>query len=145
MFDDNDPEKLINDESRVPDGLIDGTQYAEIFSRLVDNIADIKNDSYLSNITFVMKSVNECYSHDEPYQFDKTRALDTVTALSYFVMTLVTSNDDTDFIEKYIDIQRKDIIPDLNMNAKIIPFYDIQEDVDNILKIFESGELFDED
>lgn len=145
MFDDNDPEKLINDESRAPDGLIDGTQYAEIFSRLVENIADIKADSYLSNITFIMKSVNECYSPDDPYEFSKSRSLDAVTALSYFVMTLINSTDDSEFLERYIQVQREEVIPDLNKNAAIIPFYDLENDVNNILNIIESGELFDED
>jgi hypothetical protein len=145
MFDENDPEKLIRDESRVPDGLIDGTQYAEIFSRIVDYMDDIDSESYLSNITWIMKCVNECYSPDEPYQFDKSRSLDTVTALSYFIMTLIGAIDDQELIDNYIEVQRNEVVPDLNKNASIIPFYDVENDVNNILQMLESEDPFNDE
>lgn len=147
MFDDQDPEKVADFDKRVPDGLIDGTQYAEILSNIIENMNKLKQDSYLSNITWIMDCVNESYQKNEPYEFDKTKSLDVITSLSYIVMTLVSAIDDPDFIDNFIEIQKNEVLPDLNSNASMIPFYDIENEVNNILSIlddFENGEYGDD-
>ena len=150
MFDDNDPEKLMRTDGRIPDGIIDGTQYAEILSRVIDNMSLLQDESYLSNITWIMKCVNECYEPDGN-EFNKSRALDVVTSLSYLIMTMVMSIDGEEFIEDYIRDQKENILPELHSNAAVIPFYDINEDVNHILDVLdalddiENGDSSDED
>ena len=112
VFDDDDAKHLFNAEQRIPDGIIDGTQYANIFKNLLDHMKKLESESYLANITWIMSAMNECYGNEEHvniYEIDKTRATDVVTALSYFVMTLVNSLDQDDFKE-YINFSTNEPI-----------------------------------
>ena len=147
MFDDDDAENLVNAEIRIPDGIIDGTQYAEIFARLVRYMKEINPESYVSNITWIMKTMNECYedSTDENgSEIVKSRATDTITALSYFVMTLIASLGEEAFAE-YIRIQEEEVIPDLFDNASTIPFYDINKEVNGLLEFFDEIDQLGDD
>jgi len=139
VFDDDDAENLANADLRIPDGIIDGTQYAEIFSRLVGYMKEIDPTSYVSNITWIMRTMNECYEDSENEDGANvivSRATDTVTALSYFVMTLITFIDTDDFAE-YIRMQEEEVVPDLFNNAATIPFYDMNKEVNQMLKFFD--------
>jgi len=139
VFDDDDAENLANADLRIPDGIIDGTQYAEIFSRLVGYMKEINPSSYVSNITWIMRTMNECYEDSENEDSANvivSRATDTVTALSYFVMTLITFIDTDDFAE-YIRMQEEEVVPDLFDNAATIPFYDMKKEVNQMLKFFD--------
>jgi hypothetical protein len=139
VFDDDDAESLFNADQRIPDGIIDGTQYAEIFKNLVGHMKKIKPESYMTNITWIMSAMNECYNDDENgngTEIDKTRATDVITALSYFVMTLITSMDEEVF-EEYIRIQEEEVIPDLFQNAETIPYYDMSKEISGLLEFFD--------
>lgn len=140
MFDNHDAEHLAGIDKRIPDGIIDGTQYAEIFSNLVEYMKKINPESYLSNITWIMSAMNECYSpvdNGSDSGIDKTRATDTITALSYFVMTLIAILDKEDF-DEYIRIQVEEIIPDLKTNAETIPYYNVEDEVKEIMEFMDS-------
>jgi hypothetical protein len=65
--------------------------------------------------------------------------------LSYFVMTLIGAIDDQELIDNYIEVQRNEVVPDLNKNASIIPFYDVENDVNNILQMLESEDPFNDE
>ena len=146
VFDDDDAENLFNAEQRIPDGIIDGTQYAVIFKNLVGHMKKLESESYMANITWIMSAMNECYEDDENgngTEIDKTRATDVITALSYFVMTLVNSMDEEVF-EEYIRIQEEEVIPDLFENAETIPYYDMSKEISGLLEFFdEMDELGD--
>jgi len=139
VFDDDDAEHLFNAEQRIPDGIIDGTQYAVIFKNLVGHMKKLESESYMANITWIMSAMNECYEDDENgngTEIDKTRATDVITALSYFVMTLVNSMDEEIF-EEYIRIQEEEVIPDLFKNAETIPYYDMSKEISGLLEFFD--------
>lgn len=147
VFDDDDAENLVNADQRIPDGIIDGTQYAEIFKNLVGYMKKIKPESYISNISWVMSAMNECYKDNESgigSEIDKTRATDVVTALSYFVMTLITSMDEEVF-DEYIKIQEEEVIPDLFQNAETIPYYDMSNEINGLLEFFDEVDKLGDD
>ena len=147
VFDDDDAENLVNADQRIPDGIIDGTQYAEIFKNLVGYMKKIKPESYISNITWVMSAMNECYKDNESgigSEIDKTKATDVVTALSYFVMTLITSMDEEVF-DEYIKIQEEEVIPDLFQNAETIPYYDMSSEINGLLEFFDEVDKLGDD
>ena len=139
MFDDDDAKHLFNAEQRIPDGIIDGTQYANIFKNLLNHMKKLESESYLANITWIMSAMNECYGDEENgngSEIDKTRATDVITALSYFVMTLVNSFDEDDF-QEYIRIQEEEVIPDLFENAETIPYYDMSKEIQELMEFFD--------
>lgn len=147
MFNDDDAKHLFNAEQRIPDGIIDGTQYANIFKKLLDYIKKIDPESYISNITWIMSAMNECYRDDEnitSVEIDKTKATDVVTALSYFVMTLVGFMDKDNF-EEYIRVQEEEVIPDLFKNAETIPYYDMSNEIKGMIEFFDSIEKLGDD
>lgn len=139
VFDDDDAKYLFNAEQKIPDGIIDGTQYANIFKNLLSHMKKLESESYLSNITWIMSAMNECYGDEENgngSEIDKTRATDVITALSYFVMTLINSLDEDDF-QEYIRIQEEEVIPDLFENAETIPYYDMSKEIEELMEFFD--------
>ncbi len=144
LFDDNDPERLANFSGAVPDGLIDGTQYAGIVDRISENLANLEPGDYLSSITFVMHCVNECYEPNASGAVVPSRATDTVTALAYFVMTMAEAMD-IDDLQEYIQYQRETVVPELNSTSTAIPFYDVTQDVKAVLELFDDFDSGDND
>jgi hypothetical protein len=137
MFDDDDAERMMNTGS-IPDGIIDGSQYAEVFQNLISNMKEIDQESQVSNMTWVMRCVNECYQDNEDgtSTFSNTRASDTVTALGYFVMTLIRGLDE-EYLEEYFRFHDEEVIPDMVANAQTIPWYDIKDEVKALMDLFE--------
>lgn len=140
MFDDQDPERLANVDMTIPDGIIDGTQYANIMESLVNSLSELDTSQYVSGITWVMRCVNECYPTEEGSDQTKvspSRATDAITALAYLVMTMTELIDDDDF-KDYITHQQNVVIPDLFESCKTIPYYDINDDVNRILEMMDN-------
>ena len=57
------------------------------------------------------------------------KCTDTITALSYMVMTLFNSVEDPAFKDEYVAHQKDTIIPSLFKNCKTIPYYDVLNEV----------------
>jgi hypothetical protein len=149
LFNDDDPERLANFEGSVPDGFIDGSQYAKIVRNITGYISELKQDNYVSGITFVMKCVNECYEDDTGDEnniskVSKDRAIDTVTALSYFVLTLCEQLEE-DHLKEYVQHHYDQVLPELDSNSQTIPYYDISNDVDNFISMLNEIDESDED
>jgi hypothetical protein len=147
MFNDDDAENIINMDQRIPDGFIDGSNYARTIVSLIDALESM-DDSYLSSIQWMMTTINECYDEVEEngkYSsvFNVDKACDTVTALSYIIATTFSKLDDEQR-EQFIDEHRKSVIPELLSNAETIPFYDIENDVEHVLNVLDGLEPFDE-
>lgn len=143
MFDDQDPERLANVDMTIPDGIIDGTQYANIMENIINSLSELDTSQYVSGITWVMRCVNECYPTDEGSDQTKispSRATDAVTALAYLVMTMTEVIDEDDFKE-YIRHQQEVVIPELYDGCKTIPYYDINDDVNRILEMMDNFEV----
>lgn len=140
MFDDDDPEMLASFDESIPDGIIDGTQYAHILKNLLVSLSELEPDSQVSGIRWVMQCVNECYDHSGQSVVSTTRSTDTVTALGYIIMTMLDVIDPEDFND-YLDFQMNRVLPEVLSNAEAVPFYNISMDVDDVIKqIQESGE-----
>lgn len=137
MFSDDDAEKM-SFHGRIPDGIIDGSQYANIFETLFNALKEIDKEESISNMTWIMKCVNECYKDngDNTSSVDASRATDTVTALAYFVMTLIRGIDDDD-LQDYYRFHESEVIPDMNANAKTIPWYDILDEVKALVDLLD--------
>ena len=137
MFDDDDAKKM-SFTRRIPDGIIDGSQYANIFQKLFNDLKEIKQDDGISNMTWIMKCVNECYkdNNNGTSSVDASQATDTVTALAYFVMTLIRGIDERD-LEEYYRFHEEEVIPDMMANAQTIPWYDIMDEVKAMMDFFD--------
>lgn len=135
MFDENDPELLASFDNSIPDGLIDGSQYAEIVQRLFLELKKLNPENYLSSITWVMNCVNECYDA-ESNKVDSTKAVDVVTSLAYFMISMVSAIEPDEW-GKFIEHQEEVAIPELMESAGAMPFYDIKGDVENIMNIMD--------
>lgn len=140
MFDDDDAEKM-SFKGRIPDGIIDGTQYSDIFQNIYAALKKIDKEDSISNVTWIMSCVNECYKDngDNTSSVDNSKATDTVTALAYFVMTLIRGVDDED-LDEYYRFHEEEVIPDMVANSKTIPWYDIMDEVKSMVDFFESIE-----
>jgi hypothetical protein len=141
MFDENDPELLASFDNSIPDGLIDGSQYAEIVQRLFFELKKLDPDNYLSSITWVMNCVNECYDGDSN-QVNTTKAIDVVTALAYYMISMTAAIDVHEW-DRFIEHQETVAIPELMEGASAMPFYDIKDDVENIMNVLEQMEQGD--
>lgn len=137
MFDDDDAEKMVF-KGRIPDGFIDGSQYSEIFQNILGHMKELKNESDFSNVTWVMKCVNECYKDngDGTSSVDSSKATDVVTALAYYVMTLIRGIDEDD-LEEYFRVHDEEVVPDMVSNAQTIPWYDIMDEVKALVELFD--------
>lgn len=132
MFDHDDYEDMVNSTSKVPDGIIDGTQYAKIFDTLNTMLENVKPGEYHSNILWVMNCINECYpdsEHGEKVEFDKSRAADVVTSLAYFSMTMLAALDELGVRNEYFDHQKNTVIPQLFSECESIPWYDFTSQI----------------
>lgn len=132
MFDDNDYDNMINTGIRVPDAIIDGRQYAEIFKTLSEFLENTDGSKYESNILWIMRCINECFETDESTgvtEFNQSKASDVVTALSYFCMTMSVAMDDAGMKEQYFQHQNETVIPQLFSECETIPYYDFSKDL----------------
>jgi hypothetical protein len=147
LFDDDDAERLASFEGAIPDGIIDGRQYAGIVKNILEHLSELKADDYVSGMTFVMRCVNECYYWDEESNSQKvniTKAVDTVTALSYYILTLRDIIHDDDFAH-FIQIQNDEVIPEIMSGAETIPYYDISKFDDAINGMLDMLEIDEDD
>lgn len=122
MFNDDDADKIAGMDNLVPDGLIDGSQYADITANIIEYLSDVKKGDYISGITWVMRCVNECYD-PETNQVSTTRSTDVATAMSYVLLTLLDCVEDY-HLEEFIRIQREEVMPELKETSTSIPYYD---------------------
>lgn len=139
MFDDSDHEFMMHNEDRVPDGVIDGTHYAQKFVKLASLFGDIEDD-FSSHIRWIMECVNECYDPDltGPESFSKEDAIDTVTVLSYMVMTMKTLLIRNGIHEEYVEYLNEEVVPKMVEECEAIPWYDFSEEIKKI--ILEQGD-----
>lgn len=128
MFNDDDVNHMMNSNTRVPDGVINGLQYAEIFKELNGYLESTNTQDFQSGIRWIMNCVNACYE-EESTEFSKSRAADVVTALAYFCMTMQTGLTALGQAEEYFRHQNEEVIPQLFAECESIPWYDFSEEV----------------
>lgn len=139
MFDDSDQERMMADDTRIPDGVIDGSPYAKIFVSLHESLKKIQPDNqYFSHVKWVMDCINECYDfvEGEVAVFVKEKASDVVTALAYFTMTMHSLLSEVGVLDDYFEHQDTKVIPQMMAECGAIPWYDMS---DEIRAIEESG------
>lgn len=135
MFDDGDAERLADTFGRVPDGVFDASQYGQIFENIFCCIENIDFNSPTTGIQFMMNCINECYDNDFN-DFNNSKATDVIIALSYFVINSLSSFEE-DSLEEFMRIHRDEVIPNAIEETKALPFYDIKNDVLNIMNVLD--------
>lgn len=126
MFNDDDADKIANMDNLIPDGIIDGSQYAMIVSNIVGYLSEVEKGDYISGITWVMRCVNECYD-PETNQVSTSRSTDVATAMSYVLLTMLDCVED-EALSEFIRIQKEEVIPELIESSTTIPYYDVMSD-----------------
>ena len=133
VFDsDDDSKEMMDQDVRVPDAFIDGTQYANIFATTVDDLDKFVCNDFQSGLVWMMNCINNVYDEagdDGLSAINTHKCTDTITALSYMVMTLFNSVEDPAFKDEYVAHQKDTIIPSLFKNCKTIPYYDVLNEV----------------
>jgi hypothetical protein len=143
MFDDNDQERMMANETRIPDGVIDGSAYAKMFTSLHESLRKIDcNNQYLSHVGWVMSCINHCYDfvEGEVAVFNKEKASDVVTVLAYFSMTMHSLLAEVGVLDDYFDHQDTKVIPQMMEECGAIPWYDMSGDI----KALEESGVFDD-
>lgn len=136
MFDEDDQNFLANTEGLVPDGLVDASQYADIMSNILENLKNLDPNNYMSTVSWVVNCVNQCYSNDNGiHSVDASKATDTVTALAYFILSMA-SHIDEDQWDSFISHNNENVIPELVATAPAMPFYDLDDKVNEMLEMF---------
>lgn len=139
MFNDDDVNHMMNSNTRVPDGVINGLQYAEIFKELNGYLESTDTQDFQSGIRWIMNCVNACYV-EESTEFSKSRAADVVTALAYFCMTMQTGLTALGQAEEYFKHQNEEVIPQLFAECESIPWYDFSDEVKSLMNLFDESE-----
>ena len=145
LFEDDDAAKLAGTSMRVPDGIIDGKQYAEIFRDLSGVLEKAHPGDYHANISWIMHCINECYEDNGNgvSEFSKSKAADVITALAYFSMTMSALLYDLEAKNGYFEHQNEVVIPQLMAECQTIPWYDLSDEVKKLTEQMEDS--FDED
>lgn len=131
MFNDDDLKKILNTNELIPDGVIDGSQYAQIIGHIIDYLSQVEVGDYTSGVTWVMRCVNECYDPNTS-KVDNSRATDVATALAYVLLTMLSIVDEDDLYE-FIRIQKDDIVPELIRTSDAVPYYDMTDEFSEIV------------
>lgn len=137
MFNDDDANEMANFGDRVPDGVIDASSYAQILCDIVDLMEDLDPDRFDKSMLFMMKCVNLAYEEsEESSEFSRERAIDTITGLSYYIMKMfeLISEDDK---REFIRYQKEESLPATVDECQALPFYDMEDEVNNILNVFD--------
>lgn len=140
MFDEDDVNHMMNNNTRIPDGIINGSQYAQIFKTLSNSLENTDTQDFQSSIRWVMNCINECYENDSNL-FSKERAADVVTSLAYLSMTLCNGIAELGYKNDFFEHQNSQVIPQLDKECETIPWYDFS---DEIKKLAEQEKLEEE-
>lgn len=137
MFNDDDVNEISGMNGRVPDGVIDASSYAQILCDIVDLIEDFDPERVDKSILFMTKCINLAYTDDENNsEFSQTRALDVINGLTFNIMSLYEMLDKEQRAE-FIRFQKEESLPETVEQCKALPFYDLEDEVNNILSIFD--------
>lgn len=139
MFNEDDVTHMMNNQTRIPDGIINGKQYADIFKTLSNDLESTNPDDFQSGIRWIMNCVNACY--EDQNVWSKTKSADVVTALAYFSMTMLKGLIELGEAENYFTYQNEEVIPQLFSECETIPWYDFSEDIKRMAEAdMENGE-----
>jgi hypothetical protein len=121
LFGDDDFEKFIEKSTNsVPDGVVDGTSYINIFSNFANYLAMLDPEDEQSRVLFMMNTMNLIDNNDP------TSAYEVLSACCYHVVTLLSAGIfyNENFKEIYMKMVYDEIIPNLSENASTMPYWD---------------------
>jgi hypothetical protein len=133
MFDEDDVNHMVNSNTRIPDGVINGSQYADIFKTLSEMLEKTNTKDFQESIRWVMGCINECYNNDDNL-FSKEKAADVVTSLAYLAMTLCNGIDELGYKGDFFEHQNTEVIPQLFKECETIPWYDFSDDIKKLVE-----------
>ena len=137
MFDSDDINEMLNFKNRVPDGLIDGTTYAEIFTSITNMLDSIDSPEPKQAMMYIAHCINACYDIDSNGKttFSKNRAADAIVALAYHSMMMTVAMEQTGIKEEYFRYTIEEVLPILHEEAGAIPYYSFADEVRSIAKM----------
>lgn len=121
FFGDEDFEKVINQkEDDIPDGLIDGNGYIDLFESVVNDMSTLDLYDDKSRILFMMRIINHVDLHREESIYELA------SALCYHIISLIGIGEKMreDFMRSYIDSLFNEIIPNLRTEMEGMPYWE---------------------
>lgn len=139
MFEHGDADKFNMMNSSIPDGVIDASNFSDTLCKIVEYMSFLEPDRFDKGIMFMMNCINLCYEDNEDgtrSEFSQKKAEDAITALGQYVMELYLFLPE-DSRSEFIRYQREESLPEAIEQCKALPFYDIEDDVNNILDVMD--------
>lgn len=120
VFDESDFDGVGKKEKEIPDGLIDGSGYVDVFKYLLTHLENLEVDNYESKVKFMMNLVNPVYreNNDSP---DMTYVFNLITAMSFHLVHLLQVAGGSD---DYAYAVREQILPHIEREAQAIPYWE---------------------
>jgi hypothetical protein len=121
FFRDEDFEKVINqNEDDIPDGLIDGGSYVDLFENVVNDMSmlDLYDDK--SRVFFMMRIINHV-------DLDREESIyELASALCYHLISLIGIGEQMrdGFMKSYIDSLINEVIPGLRGEMGGMPYWE---------------------
>tara|TARA_B100002019_G_scaffold73910_1_gene63844 strand:- start:6736 stop:7119 length:384 start_codon:yes stop_codon:yes gene_type:complete len=123
FFSDDDIEQAIKNMGEVPDGLIDNTNYVDLFAAHVECIDSLDINDEESRLTYMMRIVNMVGDpSDEDFE---VRTVENATCMTFHIINLlqIGSMMKDDFVEMYVDSLRNEVLPQLNQDKGAMPYW----------------------
>lgn len=120
FFDEKDFEKIIGqDFDDIPDGVVDGTQYINMFEGIVNDLSMLDLDDDKSRILFMMRIINHIDHSNEESSYE------VISALCYHIISLMGIGEQMHdgFVKQYIDSLYAEVIPSLKTESGSMPYW----------------------
>lgn len=127
IFDDNDFNSVQKALTEMPDGMIDGSHYYELFCDFLEHLERLDILDSESKVKFMMGVINHVYTFDENDEkvFNGQYITDLVSCLCFHLMTLIqigyTFN--YDFKNQYVMYLQEEVMPVVKEETKSMPYW----------------------
>lgn len=120
-FSEDDINKAVENLDSVPDGLIDNSDYVNTFIAVYEAMKNLEPESEDSRLLFMMRVINMMGDDSEI----SSRVLEVVTCLSFHIVNFMEIGTilRDDFVEKYISNLSDEIIPRLEAEKGVMPYW----------------------
>lgn len=124
LFSEDDFKKIKKSELDMPDGLVDGNHYLEVFQDFAKYLEELDVTDYESKVKFMMNIVNPVFVGDTE-EVNTVYVFDLITCMSFHIVQLIVSANgfNEEFKNKYIEILHDDIIPSVKSECEGIPYW----------------------
>lgn len=121
----SDDYENIDKTNQVPDGLIQGDHYYNVFENFLTELEFLDLFDYQSKVRFMMNIVNPVTNNDGNI-VDANYVFDLITCMSFHIVQLFLSGENTfdSFKERYLKAIREDILPVIKAECEALPYWE---------------------